>query len=300
MPFLQPWNENVPSKATKANEIANEIRIPKIALRERLSIEHNFYEDETGQENIGEHKLGSARVGIGSAPERPETACSGRVYLTVEEGSITKIEAHDDSSWQDITDASGALAKLDSFLAGNLSLSAPWDIGQQVTSPLFIGDLQGNAPTATEAEHAQIADLAHDAETLAGLTPDNFLRQYMASDELLLSKDATQSYEGNSLATKATIQIHTPGTFRLTFDFRCIDNGQHPVTALVSVNDSIVYSAATGQTSFVSKSVDLNIPTGTVLVRLQGIQDASGHTDAQIRNIRLKGSYAVIPPNTIS
>ena len=55
MAFNEEWNEAIPADSEVIGLGASRIRSLKEAIRERLAIDHNFKEDETGDSDIGKH-----------------------------------------------------------------------------------------------------------------------------------------------------------------------------------------------------------------------------------------------------
>ena len=55
MAFNEEWNEAIPANSEVIGLGASRIRSLKEAIRERLAIDHNFKEDETGDSDIGKH-----------------------------------------------------------------------------------------------------------------------------------------------------------------------------------------------------------------------------------------------------
>jgi hypothetical protein len=161
--MVETWDETIPNNSTNANQIDDKVVSFKVATRERLAVEHCFYEDETGHTDVGEHKQGSARINFGLLANRPANNSNnpGAVYATTD--ALKQIFYDNGSAWVDITDVSGALADLTIFLTGATGLSGAWNAGQEITATKFIGPLEGNADTATSAD---------DASTLAGASSD--------------------------------------------------------------------------------------------------------------------------------
>lgn len=56
MVFTKTWDEDAPAGSDAALNGDNEIRDFKFAIRERLSEDHNFFADESGETNVGLHK----------------------------------------------------------------------------------------------------------------------------------------------------------------------------------------------------------------------------------------------------
>ena len=56
MPFTKTWNEAAPAGGDDASNGDNEIRDGKFAIRERLAVDHYFYDDESGHSDVGYHK----------------------------------------------------------------------------------------------------------------------------------------------------------------------------------------------------------------------------------------------------
>jgi hypothetical protein len=111
MAFGETWNENIPNDNTLAKHIDDEVRSTKTAIRERLEVEHDFAADESGITTIGQHKKGSARVGFGTAEEKPANNADnpGLLYLTladvdadeeVTQLEITKVELDTGTEWK--------------------------------------------------------------------------------------------------------------------------------------------------------------------------------------------------------
>jgi hypothetical protein len=111
MAFGETWNENIPNDNTLAKNIDDEVRSTKTAIRERLEVEHDFAADESGITTIGQHKKGSARVGFGTAEEKPANNADnpGLLYLTladvdadeeVTQLEITKVELDTGTEWK--------------------------------------------------------------------------------------------------------------------------------------------------------------------------------------------------------
>jgi hypothetical protein len=111
MAFGETWNENIPNDNTLAKNIDDEVRSTKTAIRERLEVEHDFAADESGITTIGQHKKGSARVGFGTAEEKPANNADnpGLLYLTladvdadeeVTQLEIIKVELDTGTEWK--------------------------------------------------------------------------------------------------------------------------------------------------------------------------------------------------------
>lgn len=102
MAFNQDWDENEPTKQTEARELDVVIRELKEALRERLQEQHNFYSDESGEDDVGEHKVGSARIYVGESGDRPDSDSDnpGSVYL---ETDTDEIYIDNGSEWVPLT-----------------------------------------------------------------------------------------------------------------------------------------------------------------------------------------------------
>lgn len=103
MSFSQPWTEREPTDATFAREIDDYMRRLARAVRERLAVEHYAYEDETGQENVGKHRPGSAKIlslpstGLPTPdPDAPGTLAevTDEVRLARDDGSEWKTVKH--------------------------------------------------------------------------------------------------------------------------------------------------------------------------------------------------------------
>ncbi len=56
MVFVNEWNETTPAGTETPRLGDNRIREFKSAIRERLEVEHYFYDDETGHTDVGQHK----------------------------------------------------------------------------------------------------------------------------------------------------------------------------------------------------------------------------------------------------
>jgi hypothetical protein len=85
MPFAKTWDETVPNDSTALRDGDDHIRDFKVAQRERLAVEHNFYADETGHSDVGEHKLGSARTSYDVEANKPTTGTfieTGRLFVS--------------------------------------------------------------------------------------------------------------------------------------------------------------------------------------------------------------------------
>jgi hypothetical protein len=165
MPFTDTYSEATPNNSTVANQIDDEIVKTEREYRERLAVEHCFYEDETGHTDVGEHKQGSARIGRGDAASRPVNNSNnpGSVYVTEEAGTPTKIEYDNGTDWVDITDLSGALVALLDYLKkdGSVALTGAWNAGQEITATRFNGPVTGDVT----------GNISGDASTLGNSSP---------------------------------------------------------------------------------------------------------------------------------
>lgn len=54
--MIQSWDESIPLGSDDMSAGDNSIRNFKTAIRERLAVDHNFFDSEAGQANVGAHK----------------------------------------------------------------------------------------------------------------------------------------------------------------------------------------------------------------------------------------------------
>ncbi len=97
-----PWDESEPTKQSPARNLDEYIREEtKKALRQRLSKEHAFTADGD-EDDVGEHKEGSARIGFGAPGARPGNNSDnpGSLYLSTGSG-INTLTLDDGSHWRD-------------------------------------------------------------------------------------------------------------------------------------------------------------------------------------------------------
>jgi hypothetical protein len=101
MAFSKTWNESTPTDSSEAKDIDDIIRNLKVAIRERLAEEHAFYTTESGNNDVGKHKSGSARVGAGTLAARPsnDEDQAGSVYV-VTNSDPYKVYYDTGSDWE--------------------------------------------------------------------------------------------------------------------------------------------------------------------------------------------------------
>ena len=138
MPFSNPWTETDPTDATYVREVDDWIRRLATAVRERMAVEHYLYATESGQQNIGKHKPGSAKIyaAIAAAKPSPDPSAPGTIAyetdakrLVYDTGSAWAVLAHNNmhkaGGDDPITPADiGALAKAGDVMTGPLRFSA--------------------------------------------------------------------------------------------------------------------------------------------------------------------------------
>jgi len=102
--FVIAWNETIPIKDSTARDLDVYIRDLKIALRERLAVEHSFSVSESGITHIGQHKKGSARINFGPASEKPPVNANnpGQIYIIVNSTVPYKVQFDDGTDWVEI------------------------------------------------------------------------------------------------------------------------------------------------------------------------------------------------------
>lgn len=96
MSFEITWNEDSPNKSMPARDLDIFIREVKIALRERLEIEHEF--------STGEHLTGTARVSFGALNDRPEPKETnpGSVYIALDSEPAKRLFFDVGTEWLEI------------------------------------------------------------------------------------------------------------------------------------------------------------------------------------------------------
>jgi hypothetical protein len=73
MAFTYTWTEVAPTDDTYAHTIDDEIRKSRAMVRERLAVDHNFFEDEDGESEVGVHK----QVTLLEKEAAPDAATAG-------------------------------------------------------------------------------------------------------------------------------------------------------------------------------------------------------------------------------
>lgn len=92
MPFTDPWTESEPTDNTYVREIDDWIRRIARAVRERMSVEHYAFQDETGKTNVGKHKPGSAKIlaGVAGGKPQPDPDAPGTIYHETDSHRIVR------------------------------------------------------------------------------------------------------------------------------------------------------------------------------------------------------------------
>lgn len=101
MSFTQSWNEAYPAGTTAANELDTAITLFKYATRERLAVDHDFRDDETGSEDtitptgtIGYHK----KVTLTERSADPSNVSNAGILYTKDDSGDTELYFEDDSA----------------------------------------------------------------------------------------------------------------------------------------------------------------------------------------------------------
>ena len=95
MAFNEEWNEAIPADSEVIGLGASRIRSLKEAIRERLAIDHNFKEDETGDSDIGKHNQVEF-ISKTAHPSNPTAGTmiydkSGKLYALKETGDPVEL-----------------------------------------------------------------------------------------------------------------------------------------------------------------------------------------------------------------
>jgi len=101
MAFTKNWDESKPAGGDNISRGDDEIRDFKTAIRERLAVEHQFYSDETGKTDVGEHSTGSARIYSGLDADKPTSPKLNQVYYATDTYKLYVCK--EAGSWTEIT-----------------------------------------------------------------------------------------------------------------------------------------------------------------------------------------------------
>lgn len=104
MAFSISWDEANPTKNSAARDLDVYIRDLRIAIRERLAVEHNFLADEAEITYIGQHKKGTGRINFGPVAERPAVNADnpGRIYVQIDSVPVGKTEYDNGTEWVEL------------------------------------------------------------------------------------------------------------------------------------------------------------------------------------------------------
>lgn len=100
MALIETWDESKPAGSRALSLGDNDIREDKRAVRERLAVEHNFFDDEAGETNIGIHKLVTL---LEQASHPAQLANTLRIYSKLT-GSYSELYSrHENESGQQLS-----------------------------------------------------------------------------------------------------------------------------------------------------------------------------------------------------
>jgi len=173
MAFTDTYNESYPAGSTPGNELDTAItQGVKRAFRERLAVDHNFFQSETGESNVGCHKKCTLLV---QASDPAAVASAGILYTKDVSAKAELFWEDEDGNVLQLTSAGASAAVPAGIIVmwhGTIAnIPSGWIIcdGNNSTPNLLNKFVRGVATAATNPGTTGGADThTHDAGSLAG------------------------------------------------------------------------------------------------------------------------------------
>lgn len=132
------------------------------------------------------------------------------------------------------------------------------------------------------------------------LTSDYFQKFYMPSEDIIVEKLSVNSLTGGNFYWRhenvATMYIYHPGFYNFSFDIKTKEDYEDEGKFSIYLNNEVIWEDLLNNTTYITKSKDLFISGGIVLIKIGCYNDVNV---TYIRNIRLKGTPGEIPSFSI-